>query len=104
MVFEVSPNKNTIDFYPSDIATEVLQNVRTIISTPKYSVPLDRNFGIDFSVLDQPMQVAQAKLADDIIRAVNDYEPRAEITSISFSADNDGILIPKVMVKLDDQY
>lgn len=103
MVFEVLPTTKSIDFYPSTTAAEVLQNVRTIISTPKYSVPLDRFLGIDFSVLDQPVQVAQAKLADDIIRAVNDYEPRAEITSITFTVNSDGIVFPKVMVKLDDQ-
>lgn len=30
----------TIDFNPSTLVTEVLQNVKTILSTVKYSVPL----------------------------------------------------------------
>ena len=36
-----------INFAPSNIYEEVAQNVKTICTTPKYSVPLDRKFGVD---------------------------------------------------------
>lgn len=104
MIYNITAgNKQTINFAPSTKAAEVLQNIRTIISTPKFSVPLDRNFGIDYSVLDAPAQVAQAKLAEDIINAIAKYEPRAEVTGITFAADVDGIIIPKVQVKLSEE-
>ena len=32
-----------IDFAPASEYAEILQNVRTILATPVYSVPLDRN-------------------------------------------------------------
>lgn len=53
-----------IDFAPTSEAAEILQNIRTIITTTKYSVPLDRDFGINADMLDLPINVAQARAAD----------------------------------------
>lgn len=90
-----------VNFAPSSTVEEILQNVRTIISTVKYSVPLDRDFGIDYSFLDKPTAKAQALYSSEIIQAVKKYEPRASIVSISFSADIDGKLTPKVEVSIN---
>lgn len=92
--------KTAIDFAPKTTTEEVLQNVRTIISTIKYEIPLDRGFGIDGDVIDMPMQQAQAKLTQEIFRAVRQYEPRAIIESISFSGDEPGRLTPKLEVSI----
>ena len=91
-----------IDFAPENEATEILQNLRTIITTTKYSVPLDRDFGVDADMLDLPINVAQAKLQSEMITAIKKYEPRVEITSISFTGTEDGVLVPKVQVKIKD--
>ena len=40
-----------VDFAPSDEVREILQNVRTILSTRKGSVPLDRDFGLTWPFL-----------------------------------------------------
>lgn len=90
-----------IDFFPATVAEEVLQNVRTIITTIKYSIPLDREFGIDGAVVDLPINVAQAKLTNEIFRAVRRYEPRAVIESISFKAEETGRLVPIVGVSIN---
>ena len=74
--------------------------MRTIISTIKYEIPLDRGFGIDGDVIDMPMQQAQAKLTQEIFRAVRQYEPRAIIESISFTGDASGKMVPKVEVSI----
>ena len=58
---------------------EVVQNVRMIITTPKGSVPLDRDFGLDFDVIDRPMPVARALMEVDIVDQVGRYEPRARV-------------------------
>ncbi len=96
-------NGNTdmqIDFAPATVVEEVIQNVRTIITTIKYSIPLDRAFGIDGAVVDQPIHVARAKLTDEIFRAVRRYEPRAVIESIDFEADISGRLTPRLEVSI----
>lgn len=92
--------KPAIDLAPKTTVEEVLQNVRTIISTIKYEIPLDRGFGIDGDVVDMPMQQAQAKLTQEIFRAVRQYEPRAIIESISFSGDEFGRLMPTLEVSI----
>lgn len=89
-----------IDFVPASEAAEILQNLRTIITTTRYSVPLDRDFGINAEMLDAPINVAQARLQSEMITAIKKYEPRVEITSISFTGPDDGVLVPKVQVRI----
>lgn len=83
---------------------EILQNVKTIITTPKYTVPLFRDFGIEGDPTDRPMPVAQAKHIANIIRAVQQYEPRAKVLQVTYvndpAAAQDGKLIPKVRVSI----
>lgn len=93
---------NSIDFAPANEYAEILQNIRTILSTPLYSVPLDRAFGIDASCVDMPLPVAKANIGQKIVKAIRQYEPRAEITQITWEADKDGILKPKVQVRIND--
>lgn len=103
MSYLVTANKKTsIDLAPKTTVEEVLQNVRTIISTVKYQIPLDREFGIDGSVIDLPMPESQAKLSQEIFQAVRQYEPRAIINSISFSGDISGKLVPTVEVSINE--
>lgn len=104
MTYDVFATPQTgIDFAPATEAAEILQNVRTIITTTQYSVPLDRDFGINADMLDLPMNVAQARLQSEIITAIKKYEPRVEITAISFTGTADGVLVPKVQVKIKNE-
>lgn len=91
---------NNIDFAPENELLEILQNVRTILSTVKLSVPLDRDFGIDASLLDKPILEAKAKISSEIILAIKKYEPRVKVEEITFSGDMDGKLQPKVQVSI----
>lgn len=90
-----------IQFSPGNELEEIVQNVRTILSTPKGSVPLDREFGIDLSYLDSPTPVAEAKLTTEIIVAVKRYEPRVSVTAVSFTGDLNGKLKPVVEVRIN---
>ena len=87
-----------ISLIPDTELAEILQNVQTIISTMKGTIPLDREFGIDSRVIDLPMHVAQAKLSHEIFQAIKHYEPRVTIEDISFTATLEGRLVPKVKV------
>jgi len=78
---------------------EVLQNVRVILDTPKGTLPLDRNFGVDWSIVDLPIPVAFQRLKAEIVKAVEKYEPRAVINEIEVLPDEDG----KVIVRLKGQ-
>lgn len=102
MAYLVTAGKEpSIDFAPGTVVEEVLQNVRTIITTIKGSIPLDRAFGIDGDVVDLPINVAKAKLTNEIFRAIRTYEPRAVIEGIAFEGDLSGRLSPTVEVSVN---
>ena len=91
-----------VNFSPENKIEEILQNVRTILSTVKGSVPLDREFGVDASYLDAPTPVAKAMLSSEILQAIRKYEPRVEITKIEFEGDLNGTLRPRIEVKINE--
>jgi phage baseplate assembly protein W len=80
---------------------EIMQNLRYIILTEYFSVPLDREFGFDYSMIDKPMAVAEAVLAQEVAMKISLYEPRAQFRSISYVRDElIGKLSPSVVVAL----
>ena len=70
------------------------------MTTPKYSIPLDREFGFDTSVIDRPIHVAKAQLTNEMFRQIRRYEPRAVVESIQFDADLNGRLYPVLEVSV----
>ena len=103
MVYEINGGiAPPINFAPATIAEEVMQNVRMVISTVKYSVPMDREFGIDGAVIDRPINIAKARITNEIFRAVRRYEPRAVIESIDFEGDESGQLTPTIKVRISE--
>jgi phage baseplate assembly protein W len=91
-----------INFAPKTLAEEVLQNISMILSTPQYTVPLDRRFGLSPRFLDKPLAVAQALIVSEVLDAVERYEPRAEILNVSFEeSELAGRLLPAVEVKIN---
>ena len=100
MTIEITATLERINFAPSTLQEEVIQNVKTLLTTMKYTVPLDRNFGIMANAVDEPMPVAMAKLSSDIIDAINQYEPRCRVTQIFFDGNDDGKLIPRVRIEI----
>nr|DAF35341.1 MAG TPA: baseplate wedge subunit [Caudoviricetes sp.] len=90
MIVDVTAKLGAVDFAPETELKEIIQNVRTICTTAKHSVPMDREFGIDGGVLDAPMGVAQARLTAEIARAVQKYEPRAKVKKILYDGSEDG--------------
>ena len=59
MKYRLTLDKN-VDFSPAAEVEEIFQNVRTILTTPKGTVPLLRDFGFSFEHLDKPIHLAQS--------------------------------------------
>ena len=91
-----------INFAPKNVYEEIAQNVKTICTTPKYSVPLDREFGVDADFLDRPTPKAKAQIQTEIIQAIRKYEPRCKVVKIIFDEDLDGKLSVKVRIAIND--
>lgn len=100
MEIEVFARQEEINFSPANIFEEVAQNVRTICTTPKYSVPMDRLFGVDASMLDRPTPKAMAAIQAEIVQAVRKYEPRCKVRKVILDGDIEGRLNVKVRIEI----
>ena len=103
MEVDVLAVQQEINFAPGNVIEEVVQNVRTICSTPKYSVPMDRLFGVDAVVVDRPTPKAMAEIQAEIIQAIRKYEPRCKVKKIMFDGYLDGKLSVKVRIIINEE-
>lgn len=98
---------DTVNFAPESETEEILQNIRTILTTRVGTVPLFRDFGISWKHVDKPYPVAKALMQAAVIDAIELFEPRATIESVEFNdtaADAmEGILKPIVIVSIGDE-
>lgn len=83
----------------------IVQNVKTILGTKKGTVYLDRDFGVDDDVVDEPMNVAMQRIRAGIVQDVEREEPRVKVREINFvdpgvAASSDGTLVPQVLVEI----
>ena len=91
-----------INWGPENTIAEVTQNVATLLSTVRYSVPYDRKLGLNPDYLDDTTQVTKAKLTANIFKLIREREPRAEVKEIIFQQDDiQGLLIPTVRMAIN---
>lgn len=103
MIYEVTTAATDLKINPANELEEIAQNVLMIITTPKFTVPLDRGFGISTEFLDAPISGRQAKIAAEVVSAVKEFEPRARVTNVIFDGDfANGELDIRVQFELDE--
>mgnify|MGYP002856444088 CR=1 FL=1 len=88
--FRVTNELSEIKFAPGNETLEIIQNVKTIISTIKGSCPLYREFGISADNLDLPQNLAKTKIAAELSTQIAEYEPRCKLKSVEFASTLDG--------------
>lgn len=97
-----------VNFAPETEIEEILQNVRTILSTPIGTVPLHRDFGISWEHLDKPYPVAKQLMMVEIIEAIEKFEPRAKVESVEFDERvedaMEGLMKPRVVVSIGEEF
>ena len=79
---------------------EVYRNLQVLYGTETGEQALDREFGIDINILDNPQETAKALLAAEFVRKTEQYEPRVRVTKVTWTGSNakDGGIVPKVVV------
>ena len=88
---------------PESKYEEILQNIRVLLSTAKYDIPLAREMGLDAEYLHKPQPAAETLLYQTIADAIEEFEPRAELVSIDFEEDAaSGVIIPVVEVEINE--
>jgi len=83
------------------------QNIRIIVITGAYSVPFDREFAHLYDMVDSPAPHETIRLAAQLTEAIEKYEPRVKVESISFEAAQnntgtlmEGRLTPRIRFRL----
>ncbi len=102
MAFTVTADGNAIlDLAPKTLIKEIAQNISMILTTPKYTVPLDRNFGLSARFVDKPTPVSEAMIVAEVLDAIEKYEQRVNVLNVSFTRDDmTGKVIPRVEVEI----
>lgn len=77
------------------------QNIRTIILTAAWSVPLDRGFAHLNEIIDAPAPNETARYTALLIEAIEKYEPRVRVQKLEWvqpatTGLMEGRLIPKI--------
>ncbi len=92
-----------ISLAPATVYEEILQNIATLLATAKFSVPLDRALGLSQEFVDKPHSVAKTMIVQEVMDAIERYEPRVTVLDITFSGDvsNPGLLKPMVEVEFN---
>ena len=95
-ILDITANLEGVDFAPKTELLEIIQNVKTIITTVMGSIPLDRDIGVDISVLDNPVP-SVARLTSSIIDAVERYEPRVKVVKVVYKGDAEGGIVRPIV-------
>lgn len=98
---ELEVTASGFKLFETGVHAEIIRNLQVILTTPKGSLVGDRDFGLNQVWLDSPVPKAMAKMRVDIVKAISIYEPRVKIVKISFNANNEGRISPRVRVKVE---
>ena len=93
----------TLQFSETDRTRSILQNIAVILATRQGTCPFYRDFGLPQTFLDEPLPAAMARMRTAVKEAVEQYEPRAEVVSVTFRMGKPGELIPTVEVEILDE-
>lgn len=85
----------------------ILQNLRMIVETLRFEIPLMRDFAHDGQLVDSPAPLVTARLTAALMDAVARYEPRIEIEGVWLDEERhgrgafmDGRLTPRIRFRL----
>ena len=102
MTYEVTLEPTPWKICPPSGTEEVIQNVKCLLLTAKGTVWNYREFGLNISLIDTPLPVAQQRFIGEVVRTVNRYEPRAKVRKVRWarSAASDGVLRPVITLEV----
>ena len=100
-IVDITMEHSEIVLFPENVLIEIIQNIKTILTTLQGTVPLDRDFGIDSSVIDKPVTIVKPLIIKEIKEAIEKYEPRAKLISVDWKGiREEGKLVPIVKVAI----
>lgn len=88
---------------------QLAQEIRIVLATRKGSVPLDRDFGVSWDLIDKPIPAAKQMLIAEIAQQLEQDVPRIRFKSIEFfdpgnEQSVDGLMQYAVTVEIRQEY
>lgn len=71
----------------NDVEKSILQNVYSILTTAKGSIPMYRDFGLPMAYKDRPMNIVETIISSEIMNALRQFEPRATFADVICEID-----------------
>lgn len=85
----------------NSLINDICKNINTLFSTVAGTVVFDREYGIDNTIFDLPVNMMKSRLTVEYINKVKKYEPRASVKEVIFNYnEKEGIVYPKVVIEL----
>ena len=83
---------------------DIINCLNCLYATVEGTCPMDREFGLSIECLDKPLPIAKNLYALDVVEKTEKYEPRAEVTEVTFEVDGDANLKPHIKVALNEDF
>lgn len=87
--------------FASDALAELDRKITLLLTTPVGTMPLDREFGTDWSFLDMPSEMAKSLFAAETAEKIQTFIPEVRVDAVEWTVSEDGTLIPKVVITND---
>lgn len=90
---------NTRDYkFKKNRDEEIIQNVENILSRIKGNIPLNREKGLEASLIDEPLEYVQVYMTGNIIDEIERDEPRFKVKEVLY--DNSNQVIGKLIIRV----
>ncbi|MGN1130099.1 MAG: hypothetical protein ACI4Q8_02015 [Ruminococcus sp.] len=75
-------------FVGKKVDDDTLNRINLLLSTPKGTMPNDRDYGIDVSFLDQPINLSESLFVIEASYALEKYEKTITVDAVDFSIED----------------
>lgn len=92
------------EYQDSTETKEICRNLTALISTPEGTCAGDRSYGLSQSFVDLPAMQAANELALELAEKIRLYEPRADLSEVTCTADLYGGLVATITIVPGEGY
>lgn len=98
-MIDVSSVVINLNGFPEDEAEDIRRCLETLYTVRTGEQPLDREFGINNSFLDQPINIAKNLFTLEVIEKTKRYEKRVEVEEVEYRFNGAGQMAPVIFLK-----
>lgn len=84
--------------FASDALADLHRKISLLLTTPVGTMPLDRDFGVDWSFLDMPTDIARSLFTAEVAEKIQTFIPEVRVEAVEWMPNTEGQLIPKVVI------